>query len=357
MLCDFSGPTVPDARALYAVLQGATQAAQTKRLAEDMRMERYVHDQRMGLRLRQHLVELVDDGVGEHGGRPLAMDDGLGVVGLDRIRQREERARAGAQPHRLVVHRPVHEVAVAQLFQKVGRVRSLVRAGAEPARRSATFVARNRLGDLAQDALLVGLPQSQVVLGVGAPVGDQLIAAPADGVGDLRCIVVHEAVGAVPCGQAELVEQLERAPYADPVAVVPPGIVSVRLRLADLRRIVAEPRAEGEPLDVRRKSEREPLAERPRVRLAFGKGAKIVARVLRQQPHSTLAPDAFTTGASFAISRAVAVSNASGVMTIGSAPRFCHTGCISLDCTALAKSSLSLRTSARSMPFGPRMPE
>src|SRR3954447_10320125 len=103
MLCNLPRPTVPDARALYAVLQGAAQTAQAKRLAEDMRMERDVHDQRMALRLREHLVELVDDGVGEHGGRPPAMDDGLSVVGLDRIRHGEERAGAGAQPHRLVV--------------------------------------------------------------------------------------------------------------------------------------------------------------------------------------------------------------------------------------------------------------
>ena len=140
---------------------------------------------------------------------------------------------------------------------------------------------RDRVRDLAQDALLVGLPQAAQVLRIGAAVRDHLVAAPADRVGDLRRIVVDQAVGAVPGGQAELVQQVEQAPDADAVAVVAPGIVAVRLRLAGLGRIVPQPRAEGEPLDVRGEQERQALAARPAVVFAFNQRNEVVAAVLR----------------------------------------------------------------------------
>src|SRR5256885_1150997 len=79
---------------------------------------------------------------------------------------------------------------------------------------------------------------------------DHLVAAPADGVGDLRRVLVDEAVGAMAGWQAKLVQQVEQAPDADAVAVVAPRVVAMRLRLAGLRRVVAETAAEGEPLDV-----------------------------------------------------------------------------------------------------------
>src|SRR2546427_10973277 len=77
----------------------------------------------------------------------------------------------------------------------------------------------------------------------------------------------------------------------------------------------------GEPLDIGGEQEREPLAAGPAVVPAFRQRNEVIAAVLRQQRlQSSLAPEALTTGASLAISRTVAASNSSGVMTIASAP-------------------------------------
>ncbi len=125
-----------------------------------------------------------------------------------------------------------------------------------------------------------------------------LVAALADRRHHLRRVFVEQAVGVVRGRQLELVEQLEQPPYADAVAVVAPGIVAVGLRLALLRRIVTEPGAEGEPLDVGGQHEREALAARPAVVLALRQRDEVVAVVLRQQwlqgryPHKSMAgPD------------------------------------------------------------------
>src|SRR3954451_15610317 len=60
----------------------------------------------------------------------------------------------------------------------------------------------------------------------------------------------------------------------------------MRLRLALLRGVVAETRAEGEPLHVRRDDEGEALAIGPAVILPLGKRDEVVAVVLRQQRSS-----------------------------------------------------------------------
>src|SRR5262245_26279310 len=111
--CDFTRtgpPHLRRARMLDAVPQGAAQAAHAERLSEHVRVHRNVHHQRVALALLAHLVELVDDHVAEIGRVLLAVDDDLGVVQLDGIGHRKDGARARAQPHWLVVHRPVHEV-------------------------------------------------------------------------------------------------------------------------------------------------------------------------------------------------------------------------------------------------------
>jgi len=82
-----------------------------------------------------------------------------------------------------------------------------------------------------------------------------LVAPLADRRHHLRGVLVDQAVRVVRRRQLQLVEQLEQAPDADAVAVIAPGIVAMRLRLAALRRIVTEAGAEREPLDVRRQDE------------------------------------------------------------------------------------------------------
>ena len=153
---------------------------------------------------------------------------------------------------------------------------------------------RDRLRDLTQDVFLVGLPQAAQVLRVAACVRNDLVAAPADGVGDLRRVLVDQAVRAVPGGELELVQQVEQAPDADPIAVVAPGIIAVRLRLAGLRRVVAEARAEGEPLDVGGDGEREPPALGPCVVAPRRQGRIVIAVVLRQQRLQILISSAYS---------------------------------------------------------------
>ena len=83
--------------------------------------------------------------------------------------------------------------------------------------------------------------------------------------------------------QLELIEELEQPPYADAIAVVAPGVVAMRLRLAGLGRIVAQPRAEGEPFDVGGDDEREALAAGPAVVAPLGQRYEVVAAVLWQE--------------------------------------------------------------------------
>ena len=57
----------------------------------------------------------------------------------------------------------------------------------------------------------------------------------------------------------------------------------MRLRLAELRRVVSEAGAEGEPFHVGGEQEREPLAVRPAVVLALRQRNEVVAVVLRKE--------------------------------------------------------------------------
>jgi hypothetical protein len=79
-------------------------------------------------------------------------------------------------------------------------------------------------------------------------------------------------------GHVELFGQIEQPPDADAVAVVAPGIVALRLRLAVLGVVVASAFAESKDLDVGRDAECEPLAPRPAVVLALGEWDIFVAR-------------------------------------------------------------------------------
>src|SRR5439155_17311851 len=66
MLGDLAGGREPDAvRRRAHVLQRAPQMRQPERLADDERMNRNAEDQRLLFGLLEHLVELVDDHVGE----------------------------------------------------------------------------------------------------------------------------------------------------------------------------------------------------------------------------------------------------------------------------------------------------
>ena len=98
---------------------------QAIRLADDVRMERDAHDERLALRLREHLVEVVDDHVGEVAGVHLPRDDHRDVVQLLRIGDGPELAILRFEFDRLVVVGPVEGVLVARLGEEVGRVEAL----------------------------------------------------------------------------------------------------------------------------------------------------------------------------------------------------------------------------------------
>jgi hypothetical protein len=114
-------------------------------------------------------------------------------------------------------------------------------------------------------------------------VGDDLVAALADRGHHLRGVFVDQAVGVVRRRQLQLIEELEQPPDADAVAVVAPGIVAMRLRLAGLRGVVTEAGAECEPLDVRRDDEGESLAARPAVVAPLRQRDEVVAAVLGKE--------------------------------------------------------------------------
>src|SRR5215510_14788752 len=69
--------------------------------------------------------------------------------------------------------------------------------------------------------------------------------------------------------QIQLLEQIEHAPDADPVAVVTPGVIALLLRLALLCRIPARALAIGIDLDIGRDAKGQPLAVGPGIVLAL----------------------------------------------------------------------------------------
>ncbi len=90
--------------------------------------------------------------------------------------------------------------------------------------------------------------------------------------------------------QAELVEQIEVMPDADPVAVIAPGIILLALRPVRPARIDAEPGAIREKLDVAAEEDGKPLALRPIVDRPLGDRHVVVAAVPGELHHEVTAP-------------------------------------------------------------------
>ena len=132
---------------------------------------------------------------------------------------------------------------------------------------------------------LVVLPQRLQVLGIGAAVPDHVVAALFDLLDDVRVVVADRAVEKNGGRKLQLVEDLEQAPVADPVAVVAPGPVARGLRAAAVVRVHAEAGAEREMLDVEGDVEREPLAPGPGVVPPLGDRQELVASVTWQLQH------------------------------------------------------------------------
>ena len=192
-------------------------------------------------------------------------------LNLMRIGQAEQPAPARLDPHRLIVHRPVEDVGVAGLLQEVGGHIAGVDSGAEPAGRRPAFMSGDGFGGFPDERCLAGLVKVVLMLGIGAAVADDFIAAGAEGGDDLRAMVVQLRVQQNRDGQLQVREQVEKPPHTDAVAVLAPGpVVGVGMRNARRHRD-AEPLAIGEVLHVEGDVERQSLALGPRV---FGGGRR-----------------------------------------------------------------------------------
>jgi hypothetical protein len=159
------------------VLERTAQPPDTVRAAGDERVERDRAHERLARGLRQHLVELVDDQIGELVRRVVIPDDPPRVVHLDRIRHGEDPALARADPDRLIVHRPVHRVPVTRLLQEIHRDDAVREPGAHPADGPGALVARDRGRDALDERALLVLAQMALLVGVGHAVPEDLVAA------------------------------------------------------------------------------------------------------------------------------------------------------------------------------------
>src|SRR3954470_18702019 len=228
-------------------------------------MQRDAHDQRLAARLLEHLVEVVDDEVGEGASRHLAVDYRREVVQLLRVRHGPDLPASRVHLVRLVVVSRVEGVRIAGFLEEVRGDEALRDPGAEPALRLLAGLLLDALAAVLEQGLLLHLVHLALALGVGVAMADQLVAALDARLDHLGAIVVKRRVDDGANLQAELAEELETAPDPDAVAVVPPGVAE-DVGLAALRAAAGpRARAEGEVLDVETEVRREPAALRPRV--------------------------------------------------------------------------------------------
>src|SRR5262249_29669480 len=92
VLGDIAGTRVPDPIALLvfdAVLDGLANRSQPGRLTDDEPMQGQCKDQRLRLRLSQHLLELIDDHLGKLPAGMIAMHLPAGVVQFHWIGNRQ----------------------------------------------------------------------------------------------------------------------------------------------------------------------------------------------------------------------------------------------------------------------------
>ena len=178
MGADLAGAREPDAVAVPGdVLERASQLRQAVGPADDERVQRDRAHERLARRLAQQLVELVHDHVGELARRVLVPDDAARVVHLDRIRHREQPAAAGAEPDGLIVHGPVHRVAITRLLEQVERDRRVREPRAHPADGAPALVPLDGGGDARDHGALLVLGHVLLALGVRHAVTDDLVAA------------------------------------------------------------------------------------------------------------------------------------------------------------------------------------
>ena len=136
------------------------------------------------------------------------------------------RPAARAQPDRLVVVAPVEHVGVAGFLQQIGRHGRLRDPWPEPAARARRLLVFRCVAVTSSiSARSFRFVEGVLAFGVGAAMGDDLVAAAAEGGDQLGRLVVEPAVDQHAGGQGELVEGVAQPPGADAVAVVAPSVI------------------------------------------------------------------------------------------------------------------------------------
>lgn len=255
---------------------------QTVRLADDVGVQCHAHYEWAGLGEFQHLVELVDDDVGELRRTVLASHDRGNVVRLLGIGHREKApAVAAPEPDRLIVHAPVELVAIAGLGQKIWRAVALRDPRSQPALRRRPFLACQAGRGPGDQTPLRRLVQNALPLGVGATMTDDFVTPCTAGCHELRGIVVHRAVHQRGHRQVERVEGIEHVPGAHAVAPVAPREVEDIGLWPARGQLRAEPLAKAEMLEVQGEVHGQSAIARPDVVLPPPKRHVVISIVGR----------------------------------------------------------------------------
>src|SRR5690242_4471351 len=208
------------------------------------------------------------------------------IVELHRIRYREDRTRACSHPDRLIIDRPIEKMREAAFLQKVWRDGRLDGSGAHPSGWPYADVLGDDLDTLLDVPPLVVLPQPGQCFGVAAAVPEDVVSSLFDLFDDLGVLVADRRIQEDRGRELEFVQHLEKAPIADAIAVVEPGIIAGRRGAAESGlRIESTPCPEREMLDVQRKEKGEALAVRPGIMLPFVDRKIVVTLVMRQFQH------------------------------------------------------------------------
>ena len=146
--------------------------------------------------LAQHLVEVVDDHVGEVAPRPSAARRSSGCRSAPADRESTTAlARARRELHRLVVVAPVERVAVAGLGEQVGRDGAFGDPGSSASREMSCFDSLRMISLQAESkAPFLSFAQLALPLRIRVPVADQLVAALDAGLDHLGAVVVERGV-------------------------------------------------------------------------------------------------------------------------------------------------------------------
>src|SRR5258708_35164058 len=101
----------------HNVAGGVAEREQAKGLADDEGMYRDREYQWVFARLLQHFIELVDDHLSELVAGVAPEDERRRIVDFERVRDRQDGSAPRPHPDRLIVHCPIHDIAIAGFLQ------------------------------------------------------------------------------------------------------------------------------------------------------------------------------------------------------------------------------------------------